>query len=70
MFDRLFKANNPFWQSMGTVYDLFIVNTLWLLCCLPVITIGPATAAAFYALTQRLLGEQSTIRFEKEMYFG
>ena len=62
MFDRLFKANNPFWQSMGTVYDLFIVNTLWLLCCLPVITIGPATAAAFYALTQRLLGEQSTIR--------
>lgn len=62
MFDRMFKANNPFWQSMGTVYDLFIVNTLWLLCSLPVVTAGAAATAACYALTQRLLGEGSTIR--------
>jgi uncharacterized membrane protein YesL len=57
MFDRMFRNNNPFWQSMGTVYDVFIVNSLWLLCCIPVFTIGSATTAAYYALIQRLLGE-------------
>ena len=46
---------------MGTVYDLFIVNSLWLLCSLPVFTIGPAAAAAFYALAERLLGESGGI---------
>ena len=56
MFDRMFRNNNPFWQSMGTVYDVFIVNSLWLLCCIPVFTIGSATTAAYYALIQRLLG--------------
>ena len=57
MFDRAFNANNPFWKSMGTVFDAFTVNTLWLLCCLPVVTIGPATAAAYYCLIERLLGQ-------------
>ncbi|MBQ9421427.1 MAG: YesL family protein [Lachnospiraceae bacterium] len=61
MLDKVFKSNNPFWQSMGTVYDVFIVNTLWLLCCIPVFTIGPATTAAYYALIQRLLGEGSAV---------
>ena len=61
MFNKAFRSDNPFWQSMGTVYDLFIVNSLWLLCSLPVFTIGPATAAAFYALAERLLGESGGI---------
>lgn len=61
MLNKAFNANNPFWQSMGTVYDLFIVNTLWLLCCIPVITIGPATAASYYCLTERLLGQGGSI---------
>ena len=61
MFNKAFRSDNPFWQSMGTVYDIFIVNSLWLLCSLPLFTIGPATAAAFYALAQRLLGEGRTV---------
>lgn len=48
--DRLFNPDSPFWLGMGKLFDIFILNTLWLLCCLPLITIGPATTACFYAM--------------------
>ena len=39
--NKLFNLDNPFWNSMDRVFDLFIANVLWLVCCLPVFTIGP-----------------------------
>ena len=41
---------------MTTVFDLFIINILWIIFCLPIITIGPSTAAMFYTLMERLRG--------------
>lgn len=35
------------WQTTEVVVDFFVLNFLWLVCCLPVVTIGPATAALF-----------------------
>ena len=35
------------------LFDLIVINWLWLLCCLPIITIGPATCA-MYRVTLRL----------------
>lgn len=61
MFERFFNSQNPLWQVMNTVFDLFVLNTLWLICCIPVVTIGPATTAAYYALIQRARGEQLEI---------
>ena len=61
MFKKVFNADNPFWQIMDTVFDLFVLNTLWLILCIPVITIGPSTTAAFYALIQRARGEGGEI---------
>ncbi|MCR5160486.1 MAG: DUF624 domain-containing protein, partial [Lachnospiraceae bacterium] len=57
MFNKAFNANQPFWKSMGTVFDDFAVNTFWLICCIPIFTIGPATAAAYYCLIERELGQ-------------
>ena len=39
------------------LFDLLLVNCLWLLCCLPVITIGPATCG-MYAVTLKLAREE------------
>ena len=61
MFKKVFNADNPFWQIMDTVFDLFVLNTLWLVFCIPVITIGTSTTAAFYALIQRARGEGGEI---------
>ena len=62
MWNKLFNVNNPFWQSMGTIFDLFILNLLWLVCCIPLVTIGPATTAMFYALIQRARGEDLSVQ--------
>ena len=39
------------------LFDLLVVNCLWLLCCLPVITIGPA-ACGMYTVTLKLAREE------------
>ncbi len=54
---KIFDMNNPLWQGMGRIFDIFVLNCLWLLCCVPVFTIGPATTALFYAMVELLRGE-------------
>lgn len=61
MWNKVFNVQNPFWQTMNTVFDLFVANCLWLLCCIPIVTIGPATSALFYCLIERLQGDGSYI---------
>lgn len=39
------------------LFDLLVVNCLWLLCCLPVVTIGPA-ACGMYTVTLKLAREE------------
>ncbi|MBP5493170.1 MAG: DUF624 domain-containing protein [Clostridiales bacterium] len=43
----LFKYDGPFWHFIGIVTDLFILNVLCLICCIPIITIGPALTAKY-----------------------
>ncbi len=61
MFDKFFKMDNPLWDSMGRIFDVFILNTLWLLCCLPVFTIGPSTTALFYAMIHLVRGDDRSV---------
>ena len=58
MLNRFFNADNPFWNSMGNIFDVFILNMLWLICCLPVFTIGPSTTAFYYGMINLARGEE------------
>ena len=40
-----FNIDSPFMQLLTRVGDLIIVNVLFLVCCVPIVTIGAATAA-------------------------
>ena len=40
-----FNIESPFMQLLTRVGDLIIVNFLFLVCCVPIVTIGAATAA-------------------------
>ncbi len=60
MFDKFF-SDNPFWHAMGQIFDLFILNILWLVCCLPVFTIGPSTTAFYYCLINLVRGEEGYV---------
>jgi len=55
------EKTNPLLESLGTflrnLWDLMILNWLWLLCCLPVVTIGPATCALL-SVTLKLAREE------------
>ena len=50
---NLFNLDNPFVQFLARVGDLIIVNVLFLLCCLPVVTAG-ASVAAMHKVTQAM----------------
>lgn len=55
--NAIFNLNNPFFQFMGKVFDLLILNMLWLICCIPIVTIGPATTAMYY-VTMKIVNDE------------
>lgn len=69
MWNKVFNAKNPFWMSMGTVFDLFVMNLVWLISCIPIVTIGPATCALFYALIERVQEHGSYITYDYRRSF-
>ena len=58
--NRLFDPNNDFFSFLGDLVDVVGLSILWLFCCLPVVTIGPACTAlnhtVFRGLRQRQNG--------------
>lgn len=41
-------------QAIGFIIDLVFVGILWLLCSLPVLTLGPSTSALYYAVVKNV----------------
>ena len=54
---NLFHYENPFIQFLVRVGDLMILNALFILCSLPVVTLG-ASLTAMHRVTQNMLFEQ------------
>ena len=43
----IFKYDSPLMSFLNTVFDLMFLNILCFVCCIPIITIGPALAAKY-----------------------
>ena len=54
MFNKIFDPQNKFWQTVGKAPFVFALSILWLVMCLPVITIVPATIALYDAVARNL----------------
>lgn len=50
MLQGLFNYDNPIWRFIGKLADLMILNLLWIICSLPVFTIGASTTALYLSL--------------------
>ena len=50
MFKNLFNPDNALMTTMTQVTDCIFLSLFWVLCCFPVITIGPASAALYDAV--------------------
>jgi len=44
----MFNLNSSFFRFITNIGNIIIVSVLWAICCLPVITIIPSTAALYY----------------------
>ena len=49
---KLFSHDSNIIQSLILMFNLMLLNVLWLLLCVPVITAGAATTAMYYTLYQ------------------
>lgn len=58
---RLFAPNSPVMRFLSNMADLIALNLVWLICCVPVITIGPSCAAMCYVVRRISDGEAPAI---------
>lgn len=56
---NLFNMDNPFWRTMGKLVDVAWLNILWLICCIPIVTVGPSTTALYYVMLKLVRDEES-----------
>lgn len=46
---RFFSIDNPVWAAIDTFFKIMLLNVLWVVCSLPVFTMGASTTALTYA---------------------
>ena len=44
---RFFNSDNFLWRGFGRLADYFLLSAMWLLCSIPVVTVGAATVALY-----------------------
>lgn len=63
MLQNLFNYDNPVWRFVGKLGDMILLNILWMICCIPIITIGASTTALYYCTLKIVRDEENgTIR--------
>jgi len=63
------NINSSFFKFWNKLIDLLFLNLLMLLCCIPVITIGPAVTAAYAVLLKMVDDEEGYIYKDFFKYF-
>lgn len=61
MLNGIFNMDNPFWRAMGKVADLVIINLLFIVCSIPVVTIGASYTALYTVMLKLVKNEESYI---------
>lgn len=49
---KFFDPERGLWSWLSTLVDICGLSLLWVVLCLPVVTIGPATAALYFAVVK------------------
>ncbi len=53
-----FQMDNPLFQILQRILNVVGLSLVWILCCLPVVTIGAATAALYYTTVKVVRNER------------
>ena len=55
--DRNNKLKDSLLKFLNDLFDVMVLNWFWILCCIPILTIGPATCA-IYTVTLKLVRDE------------
>ena len=58
--NSFFNLEGPLISALDKFGRIVICNVLWLLCCLPIITIGASTTAFYYGMAKTIRHERSS----------
>lgn len=58
---NFFNYEGPFFNTLNRLADLVILNVLWLICCIPIVTAGASTTALMYVTMKMANDEDATI---------
>ncbi|MCD8121921.1 MAG: YesL family protein [Clostridiales bacterium] len=63
MLQGLFNYDNPVWRFIGKFADIFLLNILWMVCSIPIVTMGASTTAVYYVTLKLVRDEEgSTVK--------
>lgn len=55
---NFFNIDNGFFTALSKFVDIIIISLIWMVCCIPVVTIGPATTSLYYAVVKVIRRER------------
>lgn len=61
MFSSIFRYQGLVWRIMNNITDAIFLSLLWVLCAIPVFTIGAATSALYDAVAHCIRGKEQGI---------
>ena len=56
-----FSMNNPVWNFLGKLADVFCLTLFWILCSIPIVTIGASTTAMYYCCLKLTRDEEGYV---------
>lgn len=59
---KFFDYNSGFMRFSLLLSRLTILNLIWLLCCIPLVTAGASTAAQYYSIRQLMNGDTAVFK--------
>ena len=65
---RFFNYDSGIMQALGKIFDCICLNLLWIICCIPVFTVGAASTAYYYAYNKAIRQKRSYA--SKEFFHG
>ena len=57
--DRLFNVNNPLMRALSKLFDIGWLSLIYVVFCVPLVTIGAATTSLYSAKTEDMCGLSS-----------
>ena len=58
---NFFNLDSPFMRFLTKMADLIILNILYMICCIPIVTIGAASTALYTVSMKAVKNEESYI---------